>query len=170
MFSDKTSRNITLIVFFIFYLYLDYQKSKLIIQKSPTNLKCDPIQMMIGSIFEGEESANNTYKNCMQYSMNDALAKKEIEMNAESNDFKQNMQQYINDTTTDYNEDQDKAVELINKNINNSSDLIEQQNIISEQIVRSFPKIDEIFTKIGTISKKLPDIFNKVNSSLSLPD
>lgn len=168
MFSDKSSRNITLIVFFIFYLYLDYQKSKLIIQKSPTNLKCDPIQMMIGSVFEGEESANNTYKNCMQYSMNDALVKKEIEMNQQSEDFGEKMKEYIEDKTTDYNEDQDKAVKLINENINNSSDLIKQQNIISEQIEKAGPKINDIFTKIGNISKKLPDIFNNINSNLSL--
>ncbi len=168
MFSDKTARNITLIIFFIFYLYLDYQRSKLIIAKSPTNLKCNPIQMIIGSIFEGEESANKTYKNCMEYSMNNTLNEREIEMNKQASDFSDKMSKYIDEETNEFIDNQDAAVNLINQNINNTSDLIQQQATISQQITDVSQPIGQIFEKIGTITKKLPDIFKEVNTNLSL--
>lgn len=66
-FSDSTNLYIVLFVFFVFYIYLKFVFSQIQRNKNWKSVKCNPLEMVISSIFDND-NANNSFQQCMKYS------------------------------------------------------------------------------------------------------
>ena len=62
--NDYINRNIVLTIFFIFYIYLNYNSNQLKRKKNWKGVKCNPLEMVIGSIFD-PNSSNSQFEQCM---------------------------------------------------------------------------------------------------------
>jgi hypothetical protein len=71
-FSDIVNRNIVIFLLFAFIIYLNFVSSQLQRDKNWQGVKCNPLQMVVGSIINSEGS-NNAFKRCMQYSYSENL-------------------------------------------------------------------------------------------------
>ena len=65
-FSDSTNRMIIIIVMFVYYLYIKYQQTQLLMMKHVQNVSCNPLEMIVGGIINPEQS-NDVFSACMQY-------------------------------------------------------------------------------------------------------
>ena len=65
--NDYANRNIVIFLFTIYYIYLNFISSQLQRDRNWSGVKCNPLQMVLGSIINSEGS-NNSFKRCMQYS------------------------------------------------------------------------------------------------------
>ena len=168
MFSDTTSRNVVLLIFFIYYLYLAYLNTKLIFKRNPSNMKCSPIQMMLGSIFESQEEVDKTFSKCMEYSISEEINKNQELQKKENDEFEKKINRYLVNTNNDIKETNDDANENFNKQINNTINKINESNKINNSIYDLAPEIGKIFNKVSEVSNKLPNIMKTFNEKLDI--
>ena len=167
MFSDTTSRNVVLLIFFIYYLYLDYINTKLIFKRNPSNMKgCSPIQMMLGSIFESQEEVDKTFSKCMEYSMSEEINKNQELQRKENDKFEKQIYKYLDNTNKNFKHQRKKDGEEINKKMNNIVNKINESNEINDSIYNLAPDIGNIFNKVSELSNKLPNIMKTFNEKL----
>lgn len=167
-FSDTTNRNIILIVMFIFYLYIKYKQTQIMIKKKIKGVKCNPLEMIVGD-FMGNNDESSTFSQCMSYatsediinSQNQLIDKNNQEYQELINDISNNIGQSIENTETH----KQKLLNLVNKKIDSIDDLIVKQNKINKAIAKSDTPIGEIAKKIGDISTKFKDVINNFKKS-----
>ena len=162
MFSDSAGRNIVLFVFLIYYIYLNYVSSKLILERAPKNIKCSPIQSMFGSLFEGEEAANENYNKCLELSTQQQIDEQNELMNNEAAEISEN----IKDIQNGNRKDNYKALAQINNKSLSTKGLIEQQKQLHNSINKLSPDISGVFTKIGEITEKLPNLLDNLKDKI----
>ena len=166
-FSDSTNRYIILLVFLFFYFYLTYRQTQLKMNKGFSQINCNPLQMVIGGMFD-ENEASETFTKCMKYSTNENMVKT-VKTN------KENQEKEINSILTELNNNQGVTEEeqkqkqaqlfkLLNQKTDNVTNLVEQQKLINQTMINSSDKISSIMTKIGDLSTKLKSIFNTLNN------
>ena len=85
-FSDIVNRNIVIFLLLAFIIYLNFVSSQLQRDKNWQGVKCNPLQMVVGSIINSEGS-NNAFKRCMQYSYSENL-NSQIDQYSRANDKK----------------------------------------------------------------------------------
>lgn len=85
-FSDIVNRNIVIFLLLAFIIYLNFVSSQLQRDKNWQGVKCNPLQMVVGSIINSEGS-NNAFKRCMQYSYSENL-NNQIDQYSRANDKK----------------------------------------------------------------------------------
>ena len=165
-FSDSTNASFILIIMFLFYLFLRFRKTELMIKTGLGNVSCNPLEMVIGSMVN-EEEANKAFSACMEYTTAQNIA--DAQEN-KKNEFKQEMkalkETIIKNTEDDNLNNREKRAELFNKlNTQTESvgDLVQQQRMINETIKDSSEPIQDIAERIGKITSKIKDIFKKIN-------
>lgn len=168
MFSDTTSRNVVLLVFFIYFLYLDYINTKLIFKRNPSNMKCSPIHMMLGSIFESEEEVNKTFSKCMEYSMSEEINKNQELQKRENDEFEKKINKYLDNTNKNIEDEQQMAADIVVDKIMDTDNLIQKTNTINNSMYNLAPEISNIFNKVSDITKKLPNIMKTFNDKLDI--
>lgn len=162
MFSDSAGRNIVLFVFLIYYIYLNYVSSKLILERAPKNIKCSPIQSMFGSLFEGEEAANENYNKCLELSTQQQIDQQNELMNNEAAEISENIKDIEDENNTgNYN-----ALAQINNKSLSTKGLIEQQRQLHKSMNDLSPDISGVFTKIGEITAKLPKLLVDLSDNI----
>lgn len=160
MSSDKTDRNIVLIVFTMFFIYLAYIRQKISIFDEWTNLKCNPLYLFISSfILTPNESTKNFSKcinNIATNKVNDGLNESKRNQLLLSNqilDFKSEIDDKYSTINTDissinssYNNLNSSVDNLItNQNINNNN----MNNYVNNSNLSNLTtKINEVFTNI----------------------
>lgn len=65
-FSDLTNATIIIIVFIFLYIYLSYIKSKLEVRNLQKTNNCNPLNLIIDSIFSSDSYYNDSYKACFK--------------------------------------------------------------------------------------------------------
>ena len=76
-YSDVFYRNIILITFFLFYIFLSFINKKLVssrLNNETMHLKCNPIDLIVSSIFT-PENAEKDLEKCMLLNNNNLLEK-----------------------------------------------------------------------------------------------
>jgi len=66
--NDYMNANIVLFVFLMFYGYLNYNANQLKRARNWSSVTCNPLEILIGSIFD-YDSSNKQFEKCMQYSI-----------------------------------------------------------------------------------------------------
>ena len=165
-FSDSTNTFFIMFIMFMFYLFLRFRQTELKLRKNMGEINCNPLEMMIGS-FMNEEQANKTFAACMEYSTAENIAEnqqqKKNEFKKEVGDLMGKIRESQGDNETQSRIDRSNLyADLLTK----SSDIeetIAKQKSINETILQSSPNIENIVKRIGDISGKIKNIFEKIN-------
>lgn len=145
--NDYINRNIVLTVFIIFYIYLNYNSNQLKRKKNWKGVKCNPLEMVIGSIFD-PNSSNSQFEQCMQYSATD----EQEEMIEEYSEKLNNELKRSIDKLNSGESANNKATDLL---LNKTSDDI--QNLRNESLDNE--------TTINDLKIKIQKLTDKVNAS-----
>ena len=164
-FTDSTNRIIIIVVFFIFYMYLKYTQTQLKMSKNIGTISCNPLEMMIGGLFN-EEEANKTFSQCMEYSTAEQTQKTQDEL---SSQYESDIAELI----TDINENQDnnnlenkqkqeQLFELLNQKTSNVKDLVYQQKMINNTFDATDADVSGVITRFQNVA----DTFQEVAQDL----
>ena len=169
-FSDSTNRYIILFVFFVLYLYFSFIKTKIMTKLSWKDIKCNPLFMLVGSIFDSD-SSQHTFDKCVKL-----LAKKDLHEKHHKNmdKFNHNVDNAINvlknnneKDNKEIHEKQEELLDLISNTNNQIEDTIEKQNKINKAIQESSGPITDLSSKINQISSQFKDtMLTFLNSGL----
>ena len=167
-FSDATNRNIILFVVFCYYMFIKYKRTQIMIKKNIKGIKCNPLQMVVGSMFEGS-STNNQFSDCLEYAASEKLIENQNNIvenqRKEYKDLLIDIQKSINDEKSQTASDREQLFAMVNNKINNVNDLVEQQKTINKQITDAETPINEITSKISSLSDKFKDVFSSFKES-----
>ena len=166
-FTDSTNRIIIIVVFFIFYMYLKYTQTQLKMSKNIGTISCNPLEMMIGGLFN-EEEANKTFSQCMEYSTAEQTQKTQDEL---SDQYDSEIAELI----TDINENQDnnnlenkqkqeQLFELLNQKTSNVKDLLYQQKMINTTLEKTDSNVDEVITNFETVANTFQDVAQELKN------
>ena len=169
-FSDSTNRYIILFVFFILYLYLNYIKTKIMTKLSWKDIKCNPVFMFVGSIFDNDNS-QRTFDQCVKL-----LAKKDLHEKHHKNmdKFNHNVNNAIDGlksdnqrTTEEINKQQAELLDLITHTNDRIEDTIDKQNKINQAIKESSGPITNLSNKVNQVSSQFKNtMLSFINSDL----
>ena len=141
-YSDVFYRNIILITFFLFYIFLSFINKKLVssrLNNETMHLKCNPIDLIVSSIFT-PENAEKDLEKCMLLNNNNLLEK-----------YSSNLDDLVNESSED-------ILEKCNVIVNNSK-LSSDKNITESQA-------NKIKKDINKISNTITDISNNLVSNI----
>tara|TARA_Y100000389_G_scaffold150309_1_gene149859 strand:- start:954 stop:1466 length:513 start_codon:yes stop_codon:yes gene_type:complete len=82
--NDVFNRNLVLGLFLVYYLYIRFLFSQLQRNKNWKGVKCNPLEMVIGSFFDSENS-NYNFEKCMQYPVSNEMETRIQEFSTNSN-------------------------------------------------------------------------------------
>ena len=147
--NDYANRNIVLIIFVLFYIYLSHVSSQLKRSKNWNGVKCNPLEMVIGSIFNAEDS-NNQFQKCMQYSV--------------SNDHEERIKQYSSEINTELQSNINKLSAGTSNGQNVADSLLEEtaseiNNLQNESLDNE--------TTINNLKIKVQQMTDKINASFN---
>tara|TARA_B000000557_G_C20618518_1_gene377022 strand:+ start:184 stop:690 length:507 start_codon:yes stop_codon:yes gene_type:complete len=162
--SDCINRNIVLIVFLTFYMYLSYVSNQLKRSKNWESVKCNPLEMVISGIFDSEAS-NSHFKKCMQYSVSN---EQEKNIQDYSNKLDTELQSSINKLNAGSLNSKNATDVLLNKTeqeINN----LKTESIDNETTLNNFKiKIQQLTDKVNASFDTFRDGSNNLLSKLAL--
>ena len=167
-FSDVTNRNIIILVVLLYYMFIKYKRTQIMMKKNIKGIKCNPLQMVVGSMFEGS-SDNNQFSDCLEYAASEKLLENQNDiLEKQKEDYKQLLGQ-IN-TANDYSysantREKERLFNMVNNRINTVDDLVEQQKEINNNITASETPIKQITDKISSLSNKFKDEFTSFKNS-----
>lgn len=156
--NDYMNRNIVLFVFLIFYGYLNYNANQLKRARNWSSVTCNPLEILIGSIFDYDGS-NKQFEKCMQYSISSDQEKriqdysKELNKNLLNNINKLNAES--SDKTNATNNILGDTADEINKLKNESLDKEETINKIKTRVARLSETINSSFDTFRDPSNNL---------------
>lgn len=147
--NDYMNANIVLFVFLIFYGYLNYNANQLKRARNWSSVTCNPLEILIGSIFD-YDSSNKQFEKCMQYSISSDQEKRIHDYSKELN---KNLQENINklDTSSAY------KVNATNDILGNTADEI---NKLNNESLDKEETINEIKTRVARLSEKINSSFD----------
>lgn len=161
-FSDATNRSIILLLFIVFIFYLKYIETQLKIKKNVKDVKCNPIQMVVGSMIDSNNSSS-TFEQCMRISAQDVLTdysseqlseqRSQLETNIAEINAKINENDKLNET------ERNKLREQIKSASTNMNQIVENQNKINNELNNNIQNISTITglakDTMGELSKAL---------------
>jgi len=142
-YNDYANQKIVLITFFCFYLYLSYNSNKLKRDRNWSSVTCNPLNMVLGSIFDSDNS-NKQFEKCMQYSVSSDQEKRIQDYSEEINTELQNNINKLSAGSSDVStatqtllgDTKDKIDELNNESLDNETTIndfkIKIQNLTDE--------------------------------------
>ena len=161
-FSDATNIKIILFTFFAFYMYLKFTQTQLKMMKNMGTVKCNPLEMVVGSIFN-EEEANATFSKCMEYYTSENIQKKQEEMNKVYKDETKKLVDDYNEKGGKTLDDTRDLYELINKKTSNINNLVNQQKEISN-LDENNGEIQGMIDDLTNIQSEFRDIANIISN------
>ena len=169
-FSDTTNRNIIILFFLFYYLYIRYRQTQLKKTRGFNKIKCNPFQMMVGGMIN-EEEASKSFQYCMEYSTSEKTrmaiddAKKKYEKNVDNivNDISNN----VSDGNDKTKKQQEKLFEFVNQKTNSVNDLVTQQQKINKVIKKTSGPIKDVMINLQNITTQLKDVFANFQSKIN---
>jgi hypothetical protein len=167
-FSDATNRTIILFLFIVFILYLKYLETQLKIKKNMKDVKCNPIQMIVGGIIDSENSTSS-FQQCMRISAQDALADYSSEqLSSQRNALQQNISE-LNQKISQNEKLNEKEKERLRDEIKASSANINliasRQNEINNQLNANVSSISTITTLAKDTISQLSNVLDTFKQS-----
>lgn len=164
MSSDKTDRNIVLVVFTMFFIYLAYIRQKISIFDDWSNLKCNPLYLFISSFIIGPEESSKTFRKCINTfasnKVNDGLEESKRNQLLFSNQISQ----FKDDIDTKYSSI-NSSISSINTSYSNLNASV--NNIIDTQNINNNINMSYINnSKISNLTTKINDVFTNITSYL----
>ena len=171
--SDSANRTIILIVFIGYILYLKYIETQLKIKKNVKKIKCDPLQMMIGGLIDGDE-AYNTFNQCMEYSsQNDLLNYNNKTMKKYNDNLSIKLKEIEEkiENNKKLNENEKKQLkEFVENKYSLMNNLVERQQEMNETIMNTSGNLSDLTGLIKDNVSKLKDVFSSFKNSALLTD
>lgn len=164
-FTDSTNRIIIIVVFFIFYMYLKYTQTQLKMSKNIGTISCNPLEMMIGGLFN-EEEANKTFSQCMEYSTAEQTQKTQDELSKQYNSEIEKLIEDISNNrsyeTITEKQKQEKLFELLNQKTSNVKDLVYQQQMINNTFDATDADVSGVITRFQNVAVKFQDVMSNI--------
>tara|TARA_Y100000389_G_C17300370_1_gene432627 strand:- start:36 stop:560 length:525 start_codon:yes stop_codon:yes gene_type:complete len=164
-FSDSTNRMIIIIVMFVYYLYIKYQQTQLLMMKHVQNVSCNPLEMIVGGIINPEQS-NDVFSACMQYvtaeNTNKSIQKSTQNYQSQISQLVTDLSANQNSANTSASEQQQDLLNVVSQQATNANDLVNQQMQINASIIAADTPIQGILEKLSGLSSSLVNIFNKL--------
>ena len=170
--SDISDRNTVILVFIFAYIYINYIRIKINIKTDWHNLKCNPLNLWMGSFYKDATASNNDLKNCIdvmsaksinlgletafkkQTSMMNDIEKKETELNEYANTIDENING-TNGLISKYDDNEEVLNDINDKqNSYNTINNTLATNNSSNPLYNFTSSINDIFTKINTFLPK----------------
>ena len=163
-FNDYMNRNIVLTTFILFYGYLSYNSTQLKRHKNWSSVTCNPLEMVIGSIFDYENS-NKQFEKCVQYSMSTDHEKRIQDYSKEINS---DLQKKINSFTANSSSDNSATNALLNKTANKIKEL-KNESLDNETTINKLKiKIEQLTNQINNSFDTFRDSSNNLLNKLAL--
>ena len=162
--NDCINRNIVLSIFLIFYIYLSYVSSQLKRSKNWEGVKCNPLEMVIGSIFNAEGS-DSQFQKCMQYSVSNDQEKRIQEYSTKLNTELQSNIDRLSSGARDIKSSTDILLNNTEKEIN----ALRTESLDNETTLNNFKiKIQQLTDKVNTSFDSFRDSSNDLLNRLEL--
>ena len=148
-YNDYANQKIVLITFFCFSLYLSYNSNKLKRNRNWSSVTCNPLNMVLGSIFDSDNS-NKQFEKCMQYSVSSDQEKR---IQDYSKGLDEKLQNKINKMTAGDSDSKKVCKDLLDDTRNNIDDL-------NNESLNNETTINNLKTKIQLLTDKIDNSFN----------
>jgi hypothetical protein len=167
-FSDATNRTIILLLFIIFIFYLKYVETTLKLKKNIKEIKCNPIQMIVGGIIDSETS-NSTFEQCMRISNQDTITNySSLHLTSQRNELNDNIKKLNSEISKNNKMNQKEKNELreqIKQSSINMRELANKQNEINNQLSQNMSSINTISSLAKVTMKELGNALNTFKQS-----
>lgn len=163
-YNDYANQKIVLITFFCFYLYLSYNSNKLKRDRNWSSVTCNPLNMVLGSIFDSDNS-NKQFEKCMQYSVSSDQEKR---IQDYSKDLDKNLQNNINKLSAG-SSDVSTATQVILGNTKDNIDKLNNESLDNETTINNFKiEIEDLTDKLNNSFNTFHDLSNNLLSKLEI--
>jgi len=163
--SDSSNRLIIIIIFAIYYIYLKYQQIQLKMTKNFTDIKCNPLDMIVGGIVN-EQEASKTFTDCLNYTTAENTSKSIADaQKQQTEDITKTIDDIKSNQKSEYSslrQEQRNLFKLMNTKASDMNDLIAQQQAMNATLVSTSGPIKTMVEQIGTLSTQLKDIAQKI--------
>lgn len=151
--NDVFNRNLVLGLFLGYYLYVRFLFSQFQRNKNWKGVKCNPLEMVIGSFFDSENS-NYNFEKCMQYPVSN-------EMETRIQEFSTNSNKRV-DSEIKTLLAKDAANQYTNtENINKAREKLEE---LSQSYNASEENISDLKTELQKLTLNVENTFNDFKS------
>lgn len=148
-YNDYANQKIVLITFFCFSLYLSYNSNKLKRDRNWSSVTCNPLNMVLGSIFDSDNS-NKQFEKCMQYSVSSDQEKR---IQDYSKDLDKKLQNKINNLSAGDSENKNATQVLL-------GDTTDKINELNKESLDNETTINDFKTEIQKLTDKINNSFN----------
>jgi len=163
-YNDYANQKIVLITFFCFYLYLSYNSNKLKRDRNWSSVTCNPLNMVLGSIFDSDNS-NKQFEKCMQYSVSSDQEKR---IQDYSKDLDKNLQNNINKLSAG-SSDVSTATQVILGNTKDNIDKLNNESLDNEKTINDFKiEIEDLTDKLNKSFNTFKEPGNNLFSKLEI--
>ena len=163
-YNDYANQKIVLITFFCFYLYLSYNSNKLKRDRNWSSVTCNPLNMVLGSIFDSDNS-NKQFEKCMQYSVSSDQEKR---IQDYSKDLDKNLQNNINKLSAG-SSDVSTATQVILGNTKDNIDKLNNESLDNEKTINDFKiEIEDLTDKLNKSFNTFKEHGNNLLSKLEI--
>jgi hypothetical protein len=158
------NRNIVLLVFFIFYLYLSHNRNKLQQKKNWRSVTCNPLDMVISGIFNSDNS-NSSFEKCMQYSVSDDVERR-VEEHSEKLD--KHLENSINKLTSSSSKDKN-ATDILIGNTASEINKLKTDGVDNKVVINDFKiKFAQLTEQVNNAFTQFKDPSNNLLTKLEL--
>ena len=138
------------------------------IKKNIKGVKCNPLEMIVGS-FMGTSEGNATFSQCMDYATSEDIINSQNELIHKNNKEYQKLIEDISNNTleTEKKQQKEKAMlmNLVNSKVSSIDDLIIKQNKINNTIIQSKAPINKIIESVAKVTTKFKDVIKNFKIS-----
>jgi len=162
--NDYTNRNIVLTVFVIFYFYLRFIFSQLQRSRNWKGIRCNPLEMVVSSIFDSENS-NKTFQKCMQYPVSTTMEEKVEEYSKNMNNTLDKEIRKLTKCETDkYNNSN-----ISHNNIQTKINSLQEQHVDDEIIINDLKlQVEKLREDVNTFQTSFKNDKDGIIKSLEL--
>ena len=147
--SDQSNRNTVIIVFFLFYIHLQFVSSRLQRDRNWEDVKCNPLEMVVETVVSGDSS--KSFQKCIEYSYNQQLNSQVDKIS------KLNKNKMLNSKT--------EIEQMLKEPISNSTvmqDLSGSIKELKDKLDKNQPAIKEVENKVEKINEWFKNLFTKI--------
>ena len=162
--NDSLNRNIVLCTFLMFYIYLNYIFTQLKREKNWRSVKCNPLEMVIGSIFHPEDSIKQ-FETCMQYAVS---SEQEDDIQKYTSKIDNELLSKINNLNKGTADDTNATNNLLDNTANEINNL-KNESLDNETTINDFKKnIQQLTDKVNDTYYAFRDSSNNLLFNLKL--
>ena len=170
MYSDNTYVVIILVLFFFFWAYIKFLITKSIMKYEWSELKCNPLHMLAGSIMNSKDG-EKTFQECVkENTMSKLYGAHYSNMENYGKNVESSIKAILNDVDnnqSDISSKQQEIQDYITDSNNKIANSIETQNKINQAIIDSSEPISNLTEKMAVVSDKFKlTMQNFIDSSL----